>query len=110
MALETGILVVFHLPEGATIAQHRTFRRRIYGEDTSSWGGRYHYHRKGFLDSIPHHLLYWGIVIVKEIDAPKLIRLIKKNGGLIEARTVQLNFRDKLALKKQASSSDEIKS
>jgi hypothetical protein len=110
MAQETGLLVVFHLPEGSSTAQHRTFRRRIYGEETSSWGGRYQYHRKGILDSIPHVFLYWGIVIVKKSDAPRLIERIKENGGLVETLVVQLRKSDKMVLDRKSLSSVEIRS
>ena len=98
MTSEDGILIVFHLPEGSSTAQHRTFRRRIYGEETSSWEGRYRYHRKGILDTIPHVRLYWGIIIVKETDAPGIIRLIKENGGIVDTRVIRLKNSDKTTL------------
>jgi hypothetical protein len=101
---EDGILVVFHLPEGTDKAQHRIFRRRIYGEETSSWKGRYQYHRTGILDKIPHVRLYWGIVIVQESDARALIQIIKDNGGIIDTRIIRLRPSDRRTLMKRLSS------
>jgi hypothetical protein len=98
MASEDGILMVFHLPEGSSTAQHRNFRRRIYGEETSSWEGRYRYHRKGILDTIPHIRLYWGIIIVEKVDAPGLIRVIEENRGIVITRVVRLESSDKTTL------------
>jgi len=95
---EEGILVVFHLPEGTDKAKHRVFRRKIYGEETSSWKGRYQYHRTGVLDKIPHVRLYWGTVIVRGYSARTLIRTIKENGGIIDTRVVRLRPSDKRAL------------
>ena len=101
---EDGILVVFHLPEGTDKARHRIFRRRIYGEETSSWKGRYQYHRTGILDKIHHVRLYWGVVIVLENDAPALIQIIKDNDGTIDTRSVRLKSSDRKALMKRLSS------
>jgi len=101
---EEGILVVFHLPEGTDKARHQKFRRKIYGEETSSWKGRYHYHRTGILDRIPHVRLYWGVVIVQERDAPGLIQIIKDNGGIIITRIVRLKPSDRKALMKRVPS------
>jgi hypothetical protein len=94
MARVRGILLVFHLPEGSPPAHHRRFRRRLYGEETSSWAGRYRYRRRGLLDAIPHVLLYWGSVIVGEEDARRLVREIRREGGVLEARRVELTTKD----------------
>jgi hypothetical protein len=93
-----GVLIVFFLPLGSPKKQHRTFRRRIYGEETSSWGGRYRYRRKGLLDGIPHVLLYTGVVIVKEQNAGKLVRTIEGLGGTVFRRQVKLTGADARAL------------
>ncbi len=43
--------------------------RRLYGQWTSSHGGRYVYRRKGLLDEIPHLRLIRGVSIVRTEDA-----------------------------------------
>jgi len=93
-----GVLMVFFLPLGSSKKQHRAFRRRIYGEDTSSWGGRYRYRRRGLLDEMPHVLLYTGVVIVRERDAGKLVRTIEGLDGTVFRRQVKLTGADSRAL------------
>jgi len=93
-----GTLVVFHLPTGSSPAKHREFRRRIYGEDTTSWGGRYSYRRRGMLDEIPHVRLYWGAVIVRREDAGRLIDEVRQNGGTAMSRIVKLTEADRKTL------------
>ena len=93
-----GTLVVFFLPLGSSKKNHRRFRRRIYGEDTSSWGGRYRYRRKGLLDEIPRVLFYTGVVIVRNRDAQPLIRSVKEVGGTVFRRRVRLTDEDARAL------------
>ena len=94
MARVRGIIVVFHLPEGSPPSRHRQFRRRVYGEETSSWGGKYHYRRSGLLDGIPHVRLYWGTVLVGEEDGRRLVRAIRAEDGVVEVRRVELTTKD----------------
>ena len=93
-----GVLVVFHLPAGSPPAEHRAFRRRIYGEDTSSWGGRYAYRRRGLLDGLRHVRLYWGVVIVRREDAARLLEAVRRNGGKAVTRAVRLTGVDRRLL------------
>jgi hypothetical protein len=90
-----GVLLVFHLPPGSTPAEHRTFRRRVYGEATSSWGGKYRYRRKGALEAIPHVRLYWGVVIVRGQDGRKTTRLLRDEGAEVSSRQVILTTADR---------------
>ena len=93
-----GVAVVFYLPPGSSPAQHSQFRRRIYGEETSSWGGRYRYRRKGYLDAKPHVRLNWGVVIVRSGDAARLMSVIRENGGIAHRRAVKLTKADERTL------------
>jgi len=72
-----AVVVVFHLPKGTPMKVHKQFGRAIYGENTSSWKGKYRYHRKGLLDDIPHVKLYWGSLILLERDLHLLERVFK---------------------------------
>jgi len=89
-----GVLLVFHLPEGSPPTRHRTFHRRIYGMETSSWGGRYQYHLKGALEDIPHVRLYWGVVIVTEEDGSRTTRLLREQGAEVVTRRILLTKSD----------------
>jgi len=93
-----GVLMVFFLPLGSSKKRHRDFRRVIYGEETSSWGGRYRYRRKGVLDRLPHVLLYTGVVIIGKRDAGKLVRAVENAGGTVFRRLVKLTGADARAL------------
>lgn len=89
-----GILLVFHLPVGSSAGKHRTFRRRVYGEETSSWGGKYRYRRKGLLDGTPHIRLYWGVVIVEKGNGGKMAHLLREEGATVLVRRVILTRGD----------------
>jgi len=85
-----GTLVVFTLPAGTPLDVHRRFRKRIYGEETSSFGGRYRYRRKGLLDQIPHVKLYTGVVILRKEDVRRVMAVVLENGGGCVKRQVRL--------------------
>ena len=96
--MDEGTLVVFHLPYGSAPALHRTFRRRVYGEESSSWGGKYRYHRKGILEEIPHVRLYWGVVIIRSQDQAGLTRWLRKEGAKVMVRRLWLTPSDRRSL------------
>ena len=85
-----GTLLVFTLPAGTPLNVHRQFRKRIYGEETSSFGGRYRYRRKGLLDEIPHVKLYTGVVILRKEDVRRVVAAVRDNGGGCVKREVRL--------------------
>ncbi|MGI0155947.1 MAG: hypothetical protein ACREDE_07455 [Thermoplasmata archaeon] len=93
-----GCLVVFHLPEGSSRALHRRFARRVMGEETTSWGGKYRYRRKGLVDGTAHVLLHTGIVLLREEDTPGMCRRVRKEGGVVEVRRVELTRSDQRTL------------
>lgn len=93
-----GVLVVFRLPDGTPVEVHRRFRKRIYGEATSSWEGRYQYRRRGLLDEVPHVLLYTGVVIVREQDEGRLVRAVREYEAQVTRRRVELIASDIRAL------------
>lgn len=90
--------MVFHLPPGSAPAAHRTFRRRVYGEESSSWGGKYQYHRKGILEEIPHVRLYWGVIIIRPQDQGRLTRWLRKEGAEVVSRRLWLTTGDRRSL------------
>jgi len=93
-----AVLVVFHLPEGSSLTEHRGFRRVVYGEETSSHGGQYRYRRRGVLDEVPHVRLYWGAVIVGKEDWRKLRRVLQERGAVYHDREVIPTAADRKAL------------
>lgn len=91
-------LVVFHLPEGSAPADHRRFRRAVYGEESTSWQGKYRHHRAGFLDGVPHVRLYWGVVLVREADWGPFRKVLADHGAVTAWREVTPTAGDLRAL------------
>ncbi len=61
------ILVLWFPPKTPQPTQNR-FSQRFYGQDVSTWGGKYEYRRRGLLDELPHRKLRRGVVILRERD------------------------------------------
>lgn len=98
--MREGVLVVFHLPPKSAPKAHNQLRWRVYGRDTSSWGGKYEYHRPGLLDELPHVRLYWGVVILRPEDGPRLVATVEEEGGTALTRAVILTREDQSVLSK----------
>ena len=94
-----GSIIVFYLPPQTSPKVHKQFRKRIYGENTSSWKGRYQYRRKGILDTLRHVKLYKGVVIVLPEDVSILVGVLRENGAMIYTRKVELTAEDERKLK-----------
>ncbi len=69
--------------------------KKLYGQRTSSHGGKYVYRRKGLLDEIPYVRLIRGVVIVRTEDAGRVLDLLGKFGTEVHARTVELTREDR---------------
>ena len=93
-----GTLIVFYLPPKTSKNIHNQFRKKIYGEDTSSWKGRYHYHREGILDTILHVKFYKGVVIVLPEDEPIFSKKLKEFNAIIHVRKIELTLEDRQSL------------
>ena len=61
------ILVLWFPPKTPQPTQNR-FSQRFYGQDVSTWGGKYEYRRRGLLDDLPHRKLRRGVVILRKRD------------------------------------------
>jgi hypothetical protein len=72
--------------------------KRLYGQETSSHGGRYRYRRRGLLDDIPHRRLIRGVLIVRTEDAGRVVELLRELGAEVHERTVTLTGEDRQVL------------
>ncbi len=72
--------------------------KRLYGQRTSSHGGRYVYRRKGLLDEIPHVRLIRGVIIVRTEDAERVEKLLRASGAEVMERRVTLTTNDARSL------------
>ncbi len=94
---EEGILLAFRLAtydrDGAS-----ELVKKLYGQRTSSHGGKYVYRRKGLLDEIPHVRLIRGVLLVRTEDANRVIELLKEFRAEVHVRSVELTREDRGSL------------
>ncbi len=74
--------------------------KRLYGQRTSSHGGKYVYRRKGLLDEIPHVRLIRGVIIVRAKDAGRVLAFLEALGLEIHCRKVDLTKDDWVTLRR----------
>ncbi|OWP57079.1 MAG: hypothetical protein B2I17_02655 [Thermoplasmatales archaeon B_DKE] len=59
-----GSIIVFRLPKKTEQPVVNKFIQKFYGQDSTSWQGKYKFHKTGFLESIPHRKIVGGVVVV----------------------------------------------
>ena len=82
-------IVVFRLPPGAPNRELGRFTKKFYGQETSSWGGKYTYRREGLLDGVPHRKLLRGVVILRERDLEKVVAFLEEWKAQVEVRNIR---------------------
>ena len=89
-----GVLVAFRL---AKYDKNRASElvKRLYGQATSSHGGRYRYRRRGLLDDVPHHRLIRGVLILRAEDADRVAGWLRELGAEVHVRRVGLTEEDR---------------
>ncbi|MGH9071811.1 MAG: hypothetical protein ACRDX8_11745 [Acidimicrobiales bacterium] len=87
-------VVVFRLPPGTPNRELGKFVKKFYGQETSSWKGRYTYRRPGLLDGIPHRKLLRGVVILREKDLAGVLDFLKEWKAQVEVRRIRPTSRD----------------
>ena len=95
-----GIILVFYLPPNTPRSTHNRFMKKFYGENTSSWKGRYHYRRKGLLDKISHIKFYTGVIIVRQKDVSRILQFLRQYSAITHKRKVLLIKNDVKILSK----------
>ena len=89
MPANKATIVVFRLPPHQTNAELGKFVKKFYGQDSNSGKGRYAYHRKGFLEEIPHRKLLRGVVILRQKDLEKVLAFLKEWQAQVEVREIK---------------------
>lgn len=89
-----GILIVYRLrtPHNPNVAS--ALVKRLYGQNTSSQGGKYRYRRKGLLDDIPSVRLIRGVIIVEKKNKKKIVELLEEFDAEVYVREVVLIRKD----------------
>ena len=78
---------------GMAPSERVAFRRCIYGFKDHSNNSKYSYKRTGVMNSIPHRKILDCVVIVKESDADKVLKSMKKFNVTIHAFRVLSPFK-----------------
>lgn len=78
--------------------------KMLYGQEPSSYGRRYVYWRKGFLDDIPYVKLIRGAFVVRREDSDRVTEFLLNHGVHIFLREVTLTKGDERALAKDKTS------
>ena len=96
-------VVIFHLPPGLPNRELGKFVKKFYGQETSSWGGKYAYRRRGLLDGIPHRKLLRGVVILRQRDLEQVLGFLEEWKAEVEVRRVWPTREDLVLLRRAAS-------
>ena len=93
-----GILIAYRLrtPHDPNVAS--ALVKKLYGQNTSSQGGKYRYWRKGLLDDVPSSRLIRGVIIVRKKDKKKILELLDEFEAEVHVREVVLINKDLKAL------------
>ena len=93
-----GILIAYRLrtPHDPNVAS--ALVKKLYGQSTSSQGGKYRYRRKGLLDEIPSVRLIRGVIIVEKKNKKKILELLEEFDAEVYVREVVLIRKDLKAL------------
>ncbi len=94
-------VVVFRLPPGTPNRELGKFGKRFYGQETSSWKGKYSYRRPGLLDGLPHRKLLRGVVILRQRDLEKVLSFLKEWKAQVEVRRIRPTDEDLRVLEKE---------
>jgi hypothetical protein len=85
-----GIMILFQFPEKTEHGIINRFMQKFYGQDSSSWNGRYRYHRHGFMEDIPHRKLQRGVIILRKEDRERVLDFLGEYSLTLHVREVKL--------------------
>jgi hypothetical protein len=89
-----GDIVVFRLPPRLKKVEVSRFCQGFYGQNTSSHGGKYRYHRRGILDDIPYRKLIRGVIILKSEDLDTVLTFLDRYDAEVYVRRIRLVAED----------------
>ena len=89
-----GVIIIFRLPPKIRNTEISKFCQKFYGQDSSSHGGKYRYHRRGLLDSIPYRKLARGVILLRSADLDVVVEFLKDYTNEIHIREIKLSEYD----------------
>ena len=94
-----GTMILFHFPEGTDHGTINKFMQKFYGQDSTSWKGKYVYHRHGILEGIPHRKLLRGVIILRNEDVQMVLDFLGQYSLTLHVREVKLTEDDENILR-----------
>ena len=92
-------MILFHFPEKADHSTINKFMQKFYGQDSTSWNGKYKYHRHGFLEDVPYRKLLRGVVILRNEDVRRVLDFLEKYSLTLHIREIRLTEEDEKILR-----------
>ena len=89
-----GAIVIFRLPPKTKQSVANVFCQRFYGQDASSHGGKYRYHRRGILDDIPYRKLIRGVILIEPKDLETVLAFLRRYDAEIYVRSIRFTAED----------------
>ena len=102
-----GAIIVFRFPHEMSATEKNRLCQLFYGQDTTTWKGRYSYHRHGLLDDIPHRRLGRSVVIIGIEDAGRVERFLRPHLNDFHIRRIILTSEDRKLLKASGQKTGE---
>ena len=93
-----GIMILFQFPEKTDHGTINKFMQKFYGQNSTSWKGRYAYHRHGFMEDIPYRKLLRGVIILRREDREKVLDFLGSYSLTCHVREVKLTPEDEQKL------------
>ncbi len=94
-----GTMILFQFPEKTEHGVINKFMQRFYGQDSSSWNGKYRFHRHGFMEDIPHRKLQRGVIILRKEDRERVLDFLGEYSLTLHVREVKLTPDDEEKLR-----------
>ena len=94
-----GTMILFQFPEKTEHGVINKFMQRFYGQDSSSWNGKYKFHRHGFMEDIPHRKLQRGVIILRKEDRERVLDFLGEYSLTLHVREVKLTPDDEEKLR-----------
>ena len=84
-----GSIIVFSLRKDLSSSEKTGFCLGFYGDDTSTWKGKYKYHRHGLLDDIPYRKIAKSVIIIRSSDLEKVKDYVRDRTEEFHVRTLK---------------------
>ncbi|EQD26107.1 hypothetical protein B2A_15772, partial [mine drainage metagenome] len=89
-----GSIIVFRLPKKTEQPVANKFIQKFYGQDSSSWQGKYKFHKTGFLESIPHRKIAGGVIVLLPENLQPVLEFLSKYSAETYVRNIILDTDD----------------